>query len=73
MPVDAIATGFGTAADLAPLVSVVVGRHVSREQIRYWGRSGRVTPYTTPDGTTHYRLGDLIEVAREYVDRRGHS
>ena len=70
LPADTVATGFGTAADLAPIVSAAVGRAFTREQIRYWGRSGRVTPYTTADGTTHYRLGDLIETAREYVDKR---
>ncbi len=70
LPVDTVATGFGTAADLAPIVSAAVGRSFTRDQIRYWGRSGRVTPYTTADGTTHYRLGDLIETAREYVDKR---
>lgn len=70
MPADTLATGYGTAADLAPLVSAAVGRAFTREQIRYWGRSGRVTPYTTADGTTHYRLGDLIDTAREYVDKR---
>ena len=67
---DIRATGFGTAADLAPLVSAAVGKSFTRDQIRYWGRSGRVTPYTTADGTTHYRLGDLIEAARNYCDRR---
>lgn len=70
IPADTMATGFGTAADLAPLVSAAVGKSFTREQIRYWGRSGRVTPYTTADGTTHYRLGDLIEAARSYCDRR---
>ena len=70
IPADTMATGFGTAADLAPIVSAAVGRSFTREQIRYWGRSGRVTPYTTADGTTHYRLGDLIDTAREYNDRR---
>ena len=72
LPVDTVATGFGTAADLAPLVSAAVGRSFTRDQIRYWGRSGRVTPYTTAEGTTHYRLGDLIEAAREYADKRAH-
>ncbi|AIJ33453.1 Uncharacterised protein [Corynebacterium imitans] len=72
LPVDTVATGFGTAADLAPLVSAAVGKHFTRDQIRYWGRSGRVTPYTTAEGTTHYRLGDLIEAAREYSDKRAH-
>lgn len=70
IPADTMATGFGTAADLAPIVSAAVGRSFTRDQIRYWGRSGRVTPYTTADGTTHYRLGDLIETAREYADKR---
>lgn len=70
LPADTMATGFGTAADLAPLVSAAVGKSFTREQIRFWGRSGRVTPYTTADGTTHYRLGDLIEAARTYTDRR---
>ena len=70
LPVDTMATGFGTAADLAPLVSAAVGKSFTREQIRFWGRSGRVTPYTTADGTTHYRLGDLIAAARTYTDRR---
>lgn len=70
IPADTMATGYGTAADLAPLVSAAVGKSFTREQIRFWGRSGRVTPYTTADGTTHYRLGDLIEAARTYTDRR---
>lgn len=70
IPADTMATGFGTAADLAPLVSAAVGKSFTREQIRFWGRSGRVTPYTTADGTTHYRLGDLIAAARTYTDRR---
>lgn len=70
LPADTMATGFGTAADLAPLVSAAVGRSFTRDQIRYWGRSGRVTPYVTSDGTTHYRLGDLIDVARAYADKR---
>lgn len=70
LPPDTMATGYGTAADLAPLVSAAVGKSFTREQIRFWGRSGRVTPYTTTDGTTHYRLGDLIAAARTYTDRR---
>lgn len=70
IPADTMATGYGTAADLAPLVSAAVGKSFTREQIRFWGRSGRVTPYTTADGTTHYRLGDLIAAARTYTDRR---
>lgn len=70
LPAGTMATGFGTAADLAPIVSAAVGQSFTRDQIRYWGRSGRVTPYVTSDGTTHYRLGDLIDVARAYADKR---
>lgn len=70
IPADTMATGFGTAADLAPLVSAAVGRYFTRDQIRYWGRSGRITPYTTADGTTHYQLAQVIEEARQYTDKR---
>ena len=70
LPVDTVATGFGTAADLAPLVSAAVGRHIDRKQVTYWGRSGRITPYTTADGTTHYQLAQVIEEARQYTDKR---
>ncbi|MDK8242571.1 hypothetical protein [Corynebacterium coyleae] len=70
MPADTLATGFGTAADLAPLISAVIGRHIDRKQITYWGRSGRITAYTQPDGTTQYRIDQTITAAREYVDKR---
>lgn len=70
MPADTMATGYGTAADLAPLVTAATGRPTTREDIRYWGRSGRLTTYTQPDGSTQYRLDEAITAAREYVDRR---
>lgn len=70
IPADTMATGFGTAADLAPLVSAAIGHHVDRKQITYWGRSGRITAYTQPDGTTQYRLDQTITAAHEYVDKR---
>lgn len=70
MPPDTMATGYGTAADIAPLVSAVLGHHIDRDKIRYWGRSGRITTYTTPSGTTHYQLAEVIEQARNYVDKR---
>lgn len=70
MPADTMATGYGTAADLAPLVSAAIGRHIDRKQITYWGRSGRITAYTQPDGTTQYRIDQTINAAREYTDKR---
>lgn len=74
IPADTMATGFGTAADLAPLVSAAIGRHIDRKQVTYWGRSGRITAYTQPDGTTQYRLDQTINAAREYTDKRtGHT
>lgn len=74
MPADTLATGYGTAADLAPLVSAAIGRHIDRKRITYWGRSGRITAYTQPDGTTQYRIDQTINAAREYTDKRtGHT
>lgn len=74
MPADTLATGYGTAADLAPLISAVIGRHIDRKQLTYWGRSGRITAYTQPDGTTQYRIDQTITAAREYTDKRtGHA
>ena len=74
MPADTLATGYGTAADLAPLVSAAIGRHIDRKQVTYWGRSGRITAYTQPDGTTQYRIDQTINAAREYTDKRtGHT
>lgn len=69
-PPDTQATGYGTAADLAPLVTAATGRPTTREDIRYWGRSGRLTTYLQPDGSTQYRLDEAITAAREYTDRR---
>ena len=70
VPADMLATGFGTAADLAPLVSATIGRAINRKQITYWGKCGKVTQYLTQDGITHYQLAQVIEVAREQVQRR---
>lgn len=70
VPADTMATGYGTAADLAPLVSATVGHHIDRKQITEWGRRSKITQYTTQDGTTHYQLAQVIQVAREYVGKR---
>lgn len=74
MPADTLATGYGTAADLAPLVTAATGKPITRKQLTYWGRSGRITAYTQPDGTTQYRIDQTINAAREYTDKRtGHT
>lgn len=70
MRVDTLATGYGTAADLAPMVSAVVGRVIDREKIRYWGRSGRIEAHLTASGTTYYHLAEVISEAQTYVDKR---
>ena len=70
MPADTLTTGYGTAADIAPFVSSLVGKSISRDQIRYWGRSGRITTYTTPSGTTHYQVSQVVEEAHSYQDKR---
>lgn len=64
------ATGYGIAADLAPLASAAVGRTVTRKQIEYWGRSGRITQYLTADGTAHYKLDEVVDAAFNYRDQR---
>lgn len=63
-------TGYGTAADLAPLVSAATGRTITRKQIRYWGVSGRIEENLTEDGTMYYSLAEAIEVAQTYRDQR---
>lgn len=63
-------TGYGTAADIAQLVSAILGRTITRKQITYWARTGRITKHTKPDGTTAYELGEAVEAARNYRDTR---
>lgn len=70
VPADTMATGYGTAADLAPLVSATVGQVIDRKRITYWGRAGKITQYLTQDGTAHYQLAQVIETAREQAQRR---
>lgn len=72
IPADTMATGFGTAADLAPLVSATLGHHIDRKQITEWSRRGKITQYLTQTGTTHYQLAQVIEVAREHIEKRAH-
>lgn len=69
-PRDDEATGYGKAADLAPLVSAITGREVTREHIRYWARSERITQHLTADGTAYYQLAEVIAAARTYTDNR---
>lgn len=70
MPADTMSTGYGTAADLAPLVSAATGKSITRENIRSWGRNGHITQYTNPDGTTAYNVNQVVEYAHTYTPRR---
>lgn len=54
---------FATAADLAPVVSDITGKHISRKQITYWGRAGHIAHRTRRDGEQVYRLADAIDHA----------
>lgn len=63
-------TGYGTAADIAPLASAILGRTITRKAVTYWGRSGRITQHLKPDGTSVYELGEVVEAARNYRDTR---
>ena len=70
IPPDTLKTGHGTAADLAPLVSATIGQVITRDQIRYWGRAGKITTYTNPEGQKTYQLTQVIEFAENYRDQR---
>lgn len=63
-------TGYGTAADLAPLVTAAVGRTVTRKQLTWWGKSGRITQHLADDGTARYELAEAIDAAKNYQDQR---
>ncbi|MDK8794226.1 hypothetical protein QP968_00670 [Corynebacterium sp. MSK041] len=63
-------TGYGTAADIAPLVSAAIGRTITRKQITWWGRSGRITQHLKDDGTSVYELAEAIDAAKSYRDGR---
>lgn len=63
-------TGYGTAADIAPLVSAAIGRTITRKQITWWGRSGRITQHLADDGTARYELAEAIDAAKNYRDER---
>ena len=66
-------TGYGTAADIAPLVSAAIGRTVTRKQLTWWGRSGRITQHLADDGTARYELAEAIDAAKNYRDQRKHK
>lgn len=70
MPADTLATGYGTAADLAPLATAATGKPITRENIRSWGRNGHITQYTNHDGTTAYNVNQVVEYAHTYTPRR---
>lgn len=60
-----------TAADAAALASAATGRDVTRKQVTYWGRSRQeVSAQLSEEGVTTYELGEIVDVARGYKDRR---
>lgn len=61
--------GFGTAAELAPVVSGLTGVDVSRKHISYLGSSRQVTVYTTPRGTTCYALDDVVRAVMKNTQK----
>ena len=54
---------FATAGDLAPVVSDITGRTITRKQITYWGDAGHITRYSDTDGQSKYRLAEVLDHA----------
>ena len=57
---------FATAGDLAPVISDITGRTITRKQITYWGRAGYI-PSRGGDGDAGqvYRLADVLDHAKK--------
>ena len=55
-----------TAGDLAPVISDITGRTITRKQITYWGRAGYI-PSRGGDGDAGqvYRLADVLDHAQK--------
>lgn len=70
IPPGLLATGYGTAADLAAYVAAATGKPITRETIRSWGRNNHITQYVHPDGSTVYSLAQVIDYAHTYTPRR---
>ncbi|MGV3114112.1 hypothetical protein ACEE18_05775 [Corynebacterium freneyi] len=51
---------FATAGDLAPVVSDITGRTITRKQITYWGRAGYIARRGGVGDEQVYRLADVV-------------
>ena len=52
---------FATAGDLAPVISDITGRTITRKQITYWGNAGAIRRYDDGHGNTVYMLSEVVE------------
>ena len=57
---------FATAGDLAPVISDITGRTITRKQITYWGRAGYIPSRGgAGDAGQVYRLADVLDHAQK--------
>ena len=56
---------FATAGDLAPVISDITGRTITRKQITYWGRAGYIARRGGVADEQVYRLADVIDHAQK--------
>ncbi|MBP2333305.1 hypothetical protein [Corynebacterium freneyi] len=54
---------FATAGELAPVVSDITGRTITRKQITYWGDAGHITRFSDTTGQSKYRLAEVLDHA----------
>lgn len=59
-PIEAQQQAWGTAADLAPVLTIILGRTITRQQVTSLGRNPKFTRRTTPTGTT-YNLAEMAD------------
>jgi hypothetical protein len=59
-----------SAAEAAPVLSWLLGKTITRNNIAAWKRDGRVEVH---DGRWPYRFGDLLVLGREMKARRRHT
>ena len=56
---------FATAGDLAPVISDITGRTITRKQITYWGRAGYIARRGGAGDEQVYRLADVLDHAQK--------
>lgn len=57
----AVSDRWGTAAELAPIVTAVVGRSITNKKITEAGRAQKFQKRTAPDGTSTYQLAAMVD------------